>query len=71
MRKKYKTCIEVLDEYQHTFKVVEQTLRKQPFSLTRKERAELVFYQEMNRNIEMIKKYIETGEESIDWTKWA
>jgi len=39
--------------------------------LTRKERAELVFYQEMNRNIEMIKKYIETGEESIDWTKWA
>jgi hypothetical protein len=71
LRKKYKTCIEVLDEYQHTFKVVEQTLRKQPFSLTRKERAELVFYQEMNRNIEMIKKYIETGEESIDWTKWA
>ncbi len=23
------------------------------------------------RNIEMIKNYIETGEESIDWTKWA
>ncbi len=71
MKKKYKTCIEVLEEYQHTFRVVEQSIRKQPYSLTRKERAELVFYQEMNRNIEMIKTYIETGEESIDWTKWA
>jgi hypothetical protein len=71
LKKKYKTCIEVLEEYQHTFRVVEQSIRKQPYSLTRKERAELVFYQEMNRNIEMIKTYIETGEESIDWTKWA
>lgn len=71
MKKKYKTCIEVLEEYQHTFRVVEQSIRKQPYSLTRKERAELVFYQEMNRNIEMIKTYIETGEESIDWTRWA
>lgn len=71
MKKKYQTCIEVLEEYQNTFKVVEQSIRKQPYSLTRKERAELVFYQEMNRNIEMIKSYIETGEESIDWTKWA
>jgi len=71
LKKKYQTCIEVLEEYQHTFRVVEQTIRKQPYSLTRKERAELVFYQEMNRNIEMIKNYIETGEESIDWTKWA
>ena len=59
MRKKYKTCVEVLDEYLHTFKVVEQTMRKQPYSLTRKERAELVYYQEMSRNIEMIKNYIE------------
>jgi hypothetical protein len=71
LKKKYQTCIEVLEEYQNTFKVVEQSIRKQPYSLTRKERAELVFYQEMNRNIEMIKSYIETGEESIDWTKWA
>lgn len=63
-------CIEVLDEYLHTFKVVEQTMRKQPYSLTRKERAELVYYQEMSRNIQMVRDYIETGKESVDWEKW-
>jgi hypothetical protein len=63
-------CIEVLDEYLHTFKVVEQTMRKQPYSLTRKERAELVYYQEMSRNIQMVRDYIETGKEPVDWEKW-
>jgi hypothetical protein len=62
-------CIEVLDEYLHTFKVVEQTMRKQPYSLTRKERAELVYYQEMSRNIQMVRDYIETGKEPVDWEK--
>lgn len=70
MKKKHKMCIEVLDEYLHTFKVVEQTMRKQPYSLTRKERAELVYYQEMSRNIQMVRDYIETGKEPVDWEKW-
>jgi hypothetical protein len=44
-------------------------MRKLPGSLTRKERTELVYYQEMVRNIGMVKDYIETRTESInfDW----
>ena len=47
----------------------ERAMRTLPASLTRKERTELIYYQEMVRNIKMIKDYIETRTETInsDW----
>tara|TARA_R110002073_G_scaffold38823_2_gene111133 strand:+ start:500 stop:739 length:240 start_codon:yes stop_codon:yes gene_type:complete len=62
-------CVEVLNDYLKYFKMAERAMRKLPGSLTRKERTELVYYQEMVRNIGMVKDYIETRTESInfDW----
>jgi hypothetical protein len=62
-------CVEVLNDYLKYFKMAERAMRKLPGSLTRKERTELVYYQEMVRNIGMVKDYIDTRTESInfDW----
>ena len=62
-------CVEVLNNYLKYFKMAERAMRKLPGSLTRKERTELVYYQEMVRNIGMVKDYIETRTETInfDW----
>lgn len=62
-------CVEVLNDYLKYFKMAERAMRKLPGSLTRKERTELVYYQEMVRNIGMVKDYIETRTETInfDW----
>ena len=62
-------CVEVLNDYLKYFKIAERAMRKLPGSLTRKERTELVYYQEMVRNIGMVKDYIDTRTESInfDW----
>jgi len=66
---KHDICIEVLEEYLNAFKMSERAMRTLPASLTRKERTELIYYQEMVRNIKMIKDYIETRTETInsDW----
>ena len=42
--------------------MAERAMRKLPGSLTRKERTELVYYQEMVRNIGMVKDLVLTGE---------
>jgi len=66
-------CVEVLNDYLKYFKMAERAMRKLPGSLTRKERTELVYYQEMVRNIGMVKDYIDTRTDSInfDWdSKW-
>jgi len=62
-------CVEVLNDYLKYFKMAERAMRKLPGSMSRKERAELVYYQEMVRNIGMVKDYIDTRTESInfDW----
>ena len=62
-------CVEVLNDYLKYFKMAERAMRKLPGSLTRKERTELVYYQEMVRNIGMVKDYIDTRTEAInfDW----
>ena len=62
-------CVDVLSDYLKYFKIAERAMRKLPGSLTRKERTELVYYQEMVRNIGMVKDYIETRTETInfDW----
>jgi|TARA_R100001460_G_scaffold41345_1_gene76966 hypothetical protein len=62
-------CVEVLNDYLKYFKMAERAMRKLPGSLTRTERTELVYYQEMVRNIGMVKDYIDTRTESInfDW----
>ena len=62
-------CVQVLNDYLKYFKMAERAMRKLPGSLTRKERTELVYYQEMVRNIGMVKDYIDTRTESInfDW----
>jgi len=62
-------CVEVLNDYLKYFKMAERAMRKLPGALTRKERTELVYYQEMVRNIGMVKDYIETRTETInfDW----
>lgn len=62
-------CVEVLNDYLKYFKMAERAMRKLPGSMTRKERTELVYYQEMVRNIGMVKDYIDTRTESInfDW----
>jgi len=62
-------CVEVLNDYLKYFKIAERAMRKLPGAMTKKERAELVYYQEMVRNIGMVKDYIDTRTESInfDW----
>jgi len=62
-------CVEVLNDYLKYFKMAERAMRKLPGSMTRKERTELVYYQEMVRNIGMVKDYIDTRTETInlDW----
>jgi len=65
--KKHDICIEVLNQYLDVFKTVERSMRKLPASLTQKERVELTYYQEMVRNIKMVRDYIDTRTESVDW----
>jgi len=44
-------------------------MRKLPGAMTRKERTELVYYQEMVRNIKMVRDYIDKRTESVDWDR--
>ena len=67
---KHDICIEVLEEYLNAFKMSERAMRNLPASLTRKERTELIYYQEMVRNIKMVRDYIDTRTESVDWESW-
>ena len=67
---KHDICIEVLNEYLDVFQTVERSMRKLPASLTRKERVELTYYQEMVRNIKMVRNYIETRSESVEWERY-
>jgi len=67
---KHDICIEVLEEYLKAFKMSERAMRTLPASLTRKERTELIYYQEMVRNIKMVRDYIDTRTESVDWESW-
>ncbi len=67
---KHDICIEVLEEYLKAFKMSERAMRNLPASLTRKERTELIYYQEMVRNIKMVRDYIDTRTESVDWESW-
>ena len=67
---KHDICIEVLNEYLDVFQTVERSMRKLPASLTRKERVELTYYQEMVRNIKMVRGYIETRSESVEWERY-
>lgn len=68
--KKHDICIEVLNQYLDVFKTVERSMRKLPASLTQKERVELTYYQEMVRNIKMVRDYVDTRTESVDWERW-
>tara|TARA_X000001388_G_C2118105_1_gene80405 strand:- start:6 stop:233 length:228 start_codon:yes stop_codon:yes gene_type:complete len=67
---KHDICIEVLNEYLNAFEINEKAMRKLPSSLTRKERVELIYYQEMVRNIKMVRDYIDTRTESINWKQY-
>ena len=67
---KHDICIEVLNEYLNIFKMVEKSMRRLPASLTRKERVELTYYQEMVRNTKMVRDYIDTRSESVDWERY-
>jgi|GEM_PF-3502840 len=67
---KHDICIEVLNEYLNIFKMTEKSMRRLPASLTRKERVELTYYQEMVRNIKMVRDYIDTRSESVDWERY-
>ena len=67
---KHDICIEVLNEYLDVFQTVERSMRKLPASLTRKERVELTYYQEMVRNTKMVRDYIETRSESVEWERY-
>jgi hypothetical protein len=67
---KHDICIEVLNEYLNAFEINEKAMRKLPSSLTRKERAELIYYQEMVRNIKMVRNYIDTRTESVNWEQY-
>ena len=67
---KHDICIEVLNEYLDVFQTVERSMRKLPASLTRKERVELTYYQEMVRNTKMVRDYIDTRSESVDWERY-
>ena len=64
---KHDICIEVLNEYLNVFKISERAMRILPSSLTRKERTELTYYQEMVRNIKMVRDYVDTRTESVNW----
>ena len=64
---KHDICIEVLNEYLNAFKISERAMRILPSSLTRKERTELTYYQEMVRNIKMVRDYVDTRTESVTW----
>ena len=64
---KHDICIEVLNEYLNVFKISERAMRNLPSSLTRKERTELTYYQEMVRNIKMVRDYVDTRTESVNW----
>ncbi len=66
---KHDICIEVLNQYLDAFKISERAMRTLPASLTRKERVELTYYQEMVRNIKMVRDYIDTRTESVDWER--
>jgi len=67
---KHDICIEVLNEYLNVFQMSERSMRRLPASLTRKERAELTYYQEMVRNTKMVRDYIDTRSESVDWERY-
>ena len=67
---KHDICIEVLEEYLKAFKMSERAMRTLPASLTRKERTELIYYQEMVRNIKMVRDYIDKRTESVDWESY-
>jgi hypothetical protein len=67
---KHDICIEVLNEYLNAFEINEKAMRKLPSSLTRKERVELIYYQEMVRNIKMVRDYIDTRTESVNWEQY-
>ena len=67
---KHDICIEVLNEYLNAFQINEKAMRKLPSSLTRKERVELIYYQEMVRNIKMVRDYIDTRTESVNWEQY-
>jgi len=67
---KHDICIEVLNEYLNVFEINEKAMRKLPSSLTRKERVELIYYQEMVRNIKMVRDYIDTRTESVNWEQY-
>ena len=62
-------CVDVLTDYLKYFKIAERAMRKLHGALTRKERTELVYYQEMVRNIGMVKDYIDTRTESINFDR--
>ena len=66
---KHDICIEVLNEYLNAFKISERAMRILPSSLTRKERTELTYYQEMVRNIKMVRDYVDTRTESVTWER--
>ena len=68
--KKHDICIEVLNQYLDVFKTVERSMRKLPASLTQKERVELTYYQEMVRNIKMVRDYIDKRTEAVDWESY-
>ena len=67
---KHDICIEVLNEYLNAFQVTERAMRKLPGPMTRKEKTELVYYQEMVRNIKMVRDYIDTRTESVNWEQY-
>ena len=69
MKLTHDICVHVLDRYLTYFKVAEKTMRKLPGAMTRKERTELVYYQEMVRNIKMVRDYIDKRTESVDWDR--
>ena len=61
-------CIHILNRYLNYFEVSEKAMRKLPGAMTKKERTELVYYQEMVRNIKMVRDYIDNRTESVDWS---
>ena len=61
-------CVHILNRYLNYFEVAEKAMRKLPGAMTKKERTELVYYQEMVRNIKMVRDYIDNRTESVDWS---
>ena len=60
-------CVHILNRYLTYFEVSEKAMRKLPGAMTKKERTELVYYQEMVRNIKMVRDYIDKRTESVYW----